>query len=207
MSALKAITPKGEITITFDNFKFEVIEPKNNWDTPSVYIDADNIQVKLNGSEQENFGESFAGHRYTIYDVFESTITAYINNNTAFQWVEIPDEVKNEKNKFFSSRFTVNGREVPDRFIYGAYIVDLKILSDGSKNPNYYGNAAYTDFDGNFILTDHQGNILTDMEVFWLSGVEQIWKKDNIIYGKDYIDQLAKNYEFERENYDKKDIT
>lgn len=186
------------VEMSFDNFTFE--DTGKGW----VEIDADNIRVLIDGEEKETYGENFAGHKYDAADVFTSIIEAYISCNDAVEYIEVPEEVKVAKVSF-CDELLVGDRIVPKRIIHNRDILDLKAVSNGysktykSKNPDcsekYKGCAVYLNENGGSVLTDELGAIITDIEAFWMSGVLQINKEDNIVFGKEYLEKIAEYYE------------
>lgn len=187
------------IEASFNNFKFE--DTGKGW----VNIDADNIRVLVDGEEKETYGDSFAGHKFYAADVFASIVEGYINSNNSVEFIEVPEEVKMAKALFWDD-IELEGRLVPRRIIYNRDILELQAASNGfsdnykAKNPHYSkkykGEAVYLNIDlEKFVLTDSQNAVLTDVENFWISGVLQIAKKDNIVYGKEFLENMVKIYE------------
>ena len=200
---------KGLIKATFDNLEMKIVEPEKNYDVPYLEMDEDNVVVYIDDVKQNNFGESFAGHRYNATEAFESLVIDYLNNNTSIDWIEIPELIREFKKRFFEpTGLVISGRDVPKRIIehgYGRNILTLHFASDGfsdeykAKNPNcselYAGITAYTEEFGSYALLDDEGNVVTDIEAFYDNGLYQMWEDDNIIFGKDELKKIAKDWD------------
>lgn len=200
-------TVKGLIRITFENLEMQIVEPKKNFDVPHIEMDEENVAVYIDEVKQETFGENFAGHKYSAAEVFEGIVIDYLNNNTSIDWIEVPELIREFKKNFFEpTGLVIAGRDVPKRIIehgYGGNILTLHFASDGfteeykAKTPDYpkdyNGNTAYTDEYGTYALLDAEGNVITDIEAFFESGIASMWEADNIVFGKEELDEIFIN--------------
>ena len=163
-------------------------------------IEVDKVNVLFDGKPRVDFGEAFSGYRFTAKDVFSDAVISYLNNDTSYLWEEIPKELQKLKAKYFKSCLNVHGREVP-KYIYDRYMnrMTLVLASSGEKDDSstaYSGCLAYLGDDGNFSLMDTAtGKCITDMECFFVSGVCDMLKNDNIIYqNDDFVKQMTEEY-------------
>ena len=192
-------TVKGVIRFEFENLEMQVIEPKRDFDVPYLEIEEENVTVYIDNIKQETFGESFSGYKYNANEALESTVIEFLNNNTSVEWIEVPECIRKFKEDFFeSSGLVVAGREVPQKIIEHGYgggkILTLHLASDGFsaeykvQNPDskdYDGTTAYTDWDGTCALLDAKGNVITDIEEFYESGIASMLKNEHIVFGKE----------------------
>lgn len=195
------ISKKGLVKITFENLELK-IEPKNN----VLYIDEENVSVYIDNVKQETFGENFIGHKYSAEEVLQGLVIDYINNNTSIEWIEVPDSIREFKESFFEpTGIVIAGRDVPKKIVqHGGNILTLNYASDGfsetykAENPgypkDYNGSAAYTTDGDYFALLDAEGNVVTDIEAFYESGISEMWEKDNIVFGKEELAEIAKSW-------------
>jgi len=198
------ISKKGLVKITFENLELK-IEPKNN----VLYIDEENVSVYIDNVKQETFGENFIGHKYCAEEVLEGIVVDYLNNNTSIEMIEVPDRIRKFKESFFEpTGIVIAGRDVPKKIVqhgFGGNVLTLNYASDGfseaykAENPgypkDYNGITAYADADGDyFTLLDAEGNVVTDIEAFYESGISEMWEKDNIVFGKEELAEIAKSW-------------
>ena len=192
-------TERGLLKIIFEDFKIEDRGSK-------IEIDEENASVYIDNVKQEAFGENFAGHQYSAEEVLEELVVDYLNNNTSIEWIEVPDRIRKFKESFFEpTGIVIAGRDVPKKIIkhgFGGNVLTLSFASDGfseaykAENPDskdYNGSAAYTDGD-HFALLDAEGSVISDIEAFYESGISEMWEKDNIVFGKEELAEIAKNW-------------
>ncbi len=191
------IPKRGLVEVEFSSLEIDVREPANKYDIPYVEIYEEGVSVKINDDEPSTFGENFAGHKYNAAEAFESIVIAYINGNTEVEWIEVPEVIQEFKNKFFiPSGLTIAGREVPEKILSSrGDILTLHLASDGftseykEKHPDYpkeyKGNTAYTNEFGTYALIDEKGNVVTDIEAFYFSGIMQMEEDENIVFSID----------------------
>ena len=201
-------TSKGIVRITFENLKMRIVEPEKTIDVPYIEMDEENVTVYIDEVKQGTFGENFAGHKYNSAEVFEGIVIDYLNNNTSVDWIEIPECIREFKKEFFEpTGLVIAGRDVPKRIIehgYGGNILTLHFASDGfteeykAKTPDYpkgyNGNTAYTDEYGTYALLDAEGSVITDIEAFYESGISSMWEADNIVFGREELAEIAKDW-------------
>ena len=191
---------KGLIKITFEDFAIEARESR-------IDMDEENVIVYIDDVKQETFGKNFAGHQYSAEEVLEGLVVDYLNNNISIEWIEVPECIRKFKDKFFEpTGLVIAGRDVPQKIIkhgFGGNILTLHHASDGfseaykAENPgypkDYNGSTAYADGDY-FALLDAEGSVISDIEVFYESGISEMWEKDNIVFGKGELAEIAKNW-------------
>ncbi len=192
--------------MTFENLEMQIVEPEKSFDVPYIEMDEENVTVYIDEVKQGAFGENFAGHKYNAAEVFEGLVVDYLNNNTSIDWIDVPETLRDFKKTFFEpTGLVIAGRDVPKRIIehgYGGNILTLHFASDGftedykAKNPDcskdYNGSTAYTDEYGTYALLDAEGSVITDIEAFYESGIASMWEEDNIVFGKNELDEIAK---------------
>ena len=190
------------IEMEFSNLKIELVEPENNYTSETIEIDFDGLEVKDNGEVKDNFGEAFNGYKFHGSDVLEAVVCDYINNNTGTKFIEVPDVLKQAKAELFESCLVINDREIPKKLYRpSGNVLEIVAATDGLKEPNseaadYHGNISYVNsMDGSFVLTDAQGDVVTDMEAFWLSGTLDMYRNEHVVYGEEYLRKLAQAYE------------
>ncbi len=166
--------------VTYENLEFNI---------SSQDFDVDNVVILCNGKEINDFGESFIGHVYTGDDVLLSAILAYVNNDVSYDFISVPDEIKKIRSGFFKKQLNTNGRDIPKQFLTpDLNVCDVKMITKE-------GQAVYLGVDSDScILTYKDGSIATDMESFFMSGVEDLYEDSEIVYidpdFKLYLDEL-----------------
>ena len=168
---------------------FEINYKNLDFDIAGESCDADDVEVTCNGKVTTSFGESFAGHVYDSADVLQAAIIAYINNDTTYQFIAVPDEVKYIKKSFSKTALKANGRDIPEK-VLTAYMspCELQMVTKS-------GQAAYAGInDDSCILTYPDGSVATDMENFFMEGVLDLYKEEEIVYissgFKSYLEEL-----------------
>lgn len=168
-----------EYEINYENLVFNI---------SSRDFDADNVVVLCDGKEQSGFGESFAGYAYTKEDALLAMILAYVNNDTSYDFISVPDEIKKIRQGFFKKQDTVNGRDIPEQFIsFNLEVCDVKMITKD-------GRAAYIGTEET-IMTYPDGSVATDMENFFIEGVIDMYQTGDIIFiDPDFEFYLEENY-------------
>ena len=204
MSRTRIVIKRNEhfIEMECSNLKIELIKPEKYYTSETIEIDFDDLEVKDNGEVKDNFGEAFNGYKFHGNDVLESVVCDYLNNNTRTEFVEVPNVLKQAKDKLFELCLVIAGREIPKKLYRpNGDVLNIVAATDGLKEPvpelsEYYGNISYVnDMDGSFVLTDARGDVVTDIESFWLSGMLDMYRDEHIVYGEEYLRALALEYE------------
>ena len=168
-----------EYEINYDNLVFDI---------SSQDFDAEDVVVLCNGEETDNFGSSFAGYVYTPEDVLCAAIVAYVNNDTSYDFIEIPNEIKKIRSGFFKKQLTTNGRDIPKQILtQDLEVCDVKMITKD-------GQAAYLG-DEATILTYPDGSIATDMENFFIEGVADLYQEEDIVFiDPEFEEYLKENF-------------
>lgn len=178
--------------------KIEIKYGKMLMDFENKDFDAEDVTVLFDGQQKESLGTNFAGYKYNEIDALKFTILAYINNDTSYKWVQVPEEIKNLKKERFEEAFVLNGRSVP-KVIYNSELepLNLALATIGMLRGDihYRGNIAYVgQYDECFLADGVTGKCVTDMECFFLSAVESMLTEEQIVYESDKYAKNIKEY-------------
>ena len=147
-----------------DNGLFEVYgEIDKNDFFESVFI------VRVNGSQREEFGETFAGVPITAQDKGEAIIRTYINNYQKVEWLYVAPESDQIK---ASVTFNLAGDNTPDTFLCdGGYTAHLIAYSN---TMNYY-----VENEGHelFVVTNKDNDVFTTYENFFVEAIVDDYKE------------------------------
>jgi hypothetical protein len=176
-----------EYDFKYDNLVFDI---------SSQDFAADIISVTCDGKEKDNyFGVSFVGYSYTAEDALCASIVAYVNNDTSYDFIEIPSEIKKIRSGFFKKQLTTNGRDIPKQILTPELEVgDVKMITKE-------GQAAYLDDYGSVtVLTYPDWSVATDMENFFIEGTIDLYQEKEIVFIdpefeeslKEYVDESAR---------------
>ncbi len=174
-------TNSGKLIFKAKNKLFEITY--NDFKTEDGLC-AKDITITENGVPVEEFGESFIGYHYNKDDVLASAIRGYINNDSSYQFIEIPDEIKALKECLYTSEMVVKRREVP-KYYYTDELtaVPLVLVTETS--------SAYTNGDNVFLVSNEDGTLLTDMEPFFSTGIEEMVAEPILFRDKDFIIEMG----------------
>lgn len=143
-----------------------------------------NVEVLVNGEKEEEFGETFVGHKLNSEDVAEQLICAYMNNDKNIVVSEISKQIENYKTE---NQKVVNGIEQNFFATFGK-IVPLVAYTD--KNA-YYICAE----EEKFIVTEREENtIITDYENFFLSALVEDFKANVLKYNDEDFKEWLEEY-------------
>jgi hypothetical protein len=88
--------------------------------------DVTNLLVLVDGNPQENFGETFAGHKLNAFDLLCKAISSYVNEETIMYFSFVSDEIKAFKEEFMKENQVLGNAKYSDRKIY-LYILNSNL--------------------------------------------------------------------------------
>ena len=145
-----------------------------------------NLKVTVNGQQQTEFGENWAGTiKYNESSVLSSAIAEYINEDKTTEFVYVSDEIKEAKEKFQSHITVADGIEVPAHYISElGDTADLScvIKTDEGEIHKYYLNGYVT------VRTNTDGSIWSKNEGFVTDSLYKDVNEGKILYQSEKID-------------------
>lgn len=150
------------------------------------------FMVKVDGSQREKFGETFAGVQITAQDEGEAIIRAYINNYQGVEWLDVAPEIVQIK---ASVTCNLAGDNTPDTFLCdGGHTAHLIAFSD---TMNYYAGNEGREL---FVVADKDNDVVTAYENFFVGAIVDDYKKkklkvvDSNIYSAEATMEWIKEY-------------
>ena len=129
--------------------------------------------VTKNGKLIENLD------KITAYGLFQDAVMAYLNDDEQVVVHEVCREIRDWKEQFQSYTYFAGGRSIPNLAVnrWGDVTV-LEALSEGGNA--YYGSAEAT------LLLSPKGQVLTDIDAFYLQALADEDKRDSLVYCSAY---------------------
>lgn len=129
--------------------------------------------VTKNGKLIENLD------KITAYGLFQDAVMAYLNDDEQVVVHEVCREIRDWKEQFQSYTYFAGGRSIPNLAVnrWGEVTV-LEALSEGGNA--YYGSAEAT------LLLSPKGQVLTDIDAFYLQALADEDKRDSLVYCSAY---------------------
>lgn len=111
--------------------------------------------------------------------LFPDAVMAFINDDEQVIFHKVCSEVRNWKKQFQSYTYFAGGRSIPNLAVnrWGEVTV-LEALSEGGNA--YYGSAEAT------LLLSPKGQVLTDIDAFYLQALADEDKRDSLVYCSAY---------------------
>lgn len=111
--------------------------------------------------------------------LFPDAVMAFINDDEQVIFHKVCSEVRNWKEQFQSYTYFAGGRSIPNLAVnrWGEVTV-LEALSEGGNA--YYGSAEAT------LLLSPKGQVLTDIDAFYLQALADEDKRDSLVYCSAY---------------------
>ena len=117
--------------------------------------------------------------------LFQDAVMAFINDDEQVIFHEICSEVRNWKKQFQSYTYFAAGRSIPNIAVnrWGE-VAELEALSgDGNA---YYGGAEAT------LLLSPKGQVLTDIDAFYMQALADEEKKHSLVYCNAYTQEYLR---------------
>lgn len=111
--------------------------------------------------------------------LFQDAVMAFINDDEQVVINEVCNELRNWKEQFQSYTYTSGVRRIPNLAVnrWGE-IAELEAVSEGGNA--YYGSAEAT------LLLSGRGQVLTDIDAFYIQALADEFKKNSLVYCKEY---------------------
>lgn len=149
------------------------------------------LKIKKNGEVFTDFGSTWAGRNRDEYDELGAIISAYVSDNDAIEASFVCDELIEYKKNVQSYTHAYGGKLVPDVVLTPSGEGDRASLVAISEHNRYYTNEDLEIF----IVTNHNGEVLTDYENFFTTALVQDWEQKKFSYIKPELEQwLKENY-------------
>lgn len=129
--------------------------------------------VMKNGEPIENLD------KIATSGLFQDAVMAFINDDEQVIVHEICSEVRNWKERFQSYTYFAGGRSIPNLAVnrWGE-VATLEALSEGGNA--YYGSAEVT------LLLSPRGQVLTDIDAFYIQDLSDEYEKNSLVYCRAY---------------------
>ena len=129
-------------------------------------------------------------------DLFSDAVMAFINDDEQIVVHEVCSEIRDWKDRFQSYTFFAGGRSIPNLAVnrWGE-IAELEALSKGGNA--YYGSAEAT------LLLSPKGQVLTDIDAFYLQALADEDEKNSLVYCSTYMREFLRELVERRERQEK----
>lgn len=124
--------------------------------------------------------------------LFPDAVMAFINDDEQVIFHKVCSEVRNWKKQFQSYTYFAGTRHVPNIAVnrWGE-IAELEALSEGGNA--YYGGAEAT------LLLSPKGQVLTDIDAFYMQALTDEDKKNSLVYCSAYTQEYLRELDDEAE--------
>jgi hypothetical protein len=124
--------------------------------------------------------------------LFPDAVMAFINDDEQVIFHKVCSEVRNWKKQFQSYTYFAGTRHVPNIAVnrWGE-IAELEALSEGGNA--YYGGAEAT------LLLSPKGQVLTDIDAFYMQALTDENKKNSLVYCSAYTQEYLRELDDEAE--------
>ena len=168
-----------------------------------VWFEADDIEIAEitpDGYEEpyEVRGETWGGHRFTDEEALASVLTAYVNHDAGYDFLEVCGELADFRDSVHGSaddEVAVGGLLIPKArydFLRGN-IYDLLLVTNYSY---YYGNDWSED---TFMFATSDGRLVSDNYFAYdglISSFEDVLSgEEQMLYANDYMQDAMREYE------------
>lgn len=123
--------------------------------------------------------------------LFQDAVMAYLNDDEQVIVHEVCSEVRDWKNRFQSYTFFAGGRSIPNLAVnrWGE-VATLEALSEGGNA--YYGSAEVT------LLLSPRGQVLTDIDAFYIQDLSDEYEKNSLVYCSAYTSEYLRELSMRR---------
>lgn len=123
--------------------------------------------------------------------LFQDAVMAFINDDEQVIFHEVCSEVRNWKKQFQSYTYTSGARRIPNLAVnrWGE-VAKLEALSEGGNA--YYGGAEAT------LLLSSKGQVLTDIDAFYMQALVDENEKNSLVYCSAYTQEYLRELVDER---------
>jgi len=117
--------------------------------------------------------------------LFQDAVMAFINDDEQVVIDEVCNEVRNWKEQFQSYTYFAGGRSIPNLAVnrWGE-IAELEAVSEGGNA--YYGSAEAT------LLLSSKGQVLTDIDAFYVLALADEYEKNSLVYCSAYTSEFLR---------------
>ena len=117
--------------------------------------------------------------------LFQDAVVAFINDDEQVIFHEVCSEVRNWNEQFQSYTYFAGGRSIPNLAVnrWGDVTV-LEALSEGGNA--YYGSAEAT------LLLSSKGQVLTDIDAFYVQALADEYEKNSLVYCSAYTQEYLR---------------
>lgn len=117
--------------------------------------------------------------------LFQDAVMAFINDDEQVVIDEVCNEVRNWKEQFQSYTYFAGGRSIPNLAVnrWGE-IAELEAVSEGGNA--YYGSAEAT------LLLSSKGQVLTDIDAFYVQALADEYEKNSLVYCSAYTQEYLR---------------
>lgn len=119
------------------------------------------------------------GKPISANELFSDAVMAYLNDDEQVIFIEVCSEIRDWKNRFQSYTYYAGARSIPNLAVnrWGE-IAELEAVSEGGNA--YYGSAEAT------LLLSGRGQVLTDIDAFYIQSLADEYEKNSLVYCKEY---------------------
>lgn len=117
--------------------------------------------------------------------LFPDAVMAFINDDEQVIFHKVCSEVRNWKKQFQSYTYFAEGRSIPNLAVnrWGE-IAELEAVSEGGNA--YYGSAEAT------LLLSSKGQVLTDIDAFYVQALADEYEKNSLVYCSAYTSEFLR---------------
>lgn len=123
--------------------------------------------------------------------LFQDAVVAFINDDEQVIFHEVCSEVRNWKEQFQSYTYSAGARRIPNIAVnrWGE-VAELEALSEGGNA--YYGSAEVT------LLLSPRGQVLTDIDAFYIQDLSDEYEKNSLVYCSAYTREYLRELSMRR---------
>lgn len=117
--------------------------------------------------------------------LFQDAVVAFINDDEQVIFHEVCSEVRNWKEQFQSYTYSASARRIPNIAVnrWGE-VAELEAVSEGGNA--YYGSAEAT------LLLSSKGQVLTDIDAFYVQALADEYEKNSLVYCSAYTSEFLR---------------
>lgn len=117
--------------------------------------------------------------------LFQDAVVSFINDDEQVIFHEVCSEVRNWKEQFQSYTYSASARHIPNIAVnrWGE-VAELEAVSEGGNA--YYGSAEAT------LLLSSKGQVLTDIDAFYVQALADEYEKNSLVYCSAYTSEFLR---------------